>query len=122
MSTSGLGAGGTITVVRPGVDIRDWSSPVAVDSSPSPDSSNDCRGSSITVAFRALAAYLLVCHAARGEDAVLLADFVLPPAAGLVLEVAVEAMDDVASAVRSGLRQVGALEVVDLDLYLRLQQ
>lgn len=111
-----------MTVVRPGVDIRDWSSPVAVDSSPSPDSSNDCRGSSITVAFRALAAYLLVCHAARRENTVLLADFVLPPAAGLVLEVAVEAMYDIASAVRSGLRQVGALEVVDLNLYQRLQR
>lgn len=33
------GAGGTITVVKPGVDIREWSS--APDSSPSPDSSRD---------------------------------------------------------------------------------
>lgn len=38
-SSCGLGAGGTMTVVRPGVDIREWSS--APDSSPSPDSSRD---------------------------------------------------------------------------------
>lgn len=30
-----------MTVVRPGVDMRDWSSTVAVDSSPSPTKSRD---------------------------------------------------------------------------------
>ena len=98
-----------MTVVRPGVDILDWSSPVAVDSSPSPNSSKAYARLVKNSTSKRHVMYLLVCETASGEYPVRFRNLVLPPTAWLVLEIAFEPMNDVSSTVCGGFRQVGCL-------------
>lgn len=111
-----------MTVVIPGVDILEWSSPVAVDSSPSPDNSNAYQkhASSEDEHLQTKRAHLLIGLAAGREYTVVLVNLVLPPAAWLILEIAIKAMDDVPSTVRGGLRQIRRFQVVYLNLQLCL--